>query len=130
MNLFGIGIDVVETARIRRLIERQGDRFLDRVFTDGEIGYCRASKFPEQRYGARWAAKEAVSKALGTGIGETLGWKDIEVVRRPSGEPAIRLHGGAAAFAEANGIVEVKVSLTHTDHYAAANAFALGRDIT
>ncbi len=110
------------------MLDRQGEAFLARVFTAGEIAYCEAARFPEQRFGARWAAKEAVSKALGTGIGEALAWREIEVVRLASGEPTIVLHGGAAAFAKSHGIVEIKVSLTHTDHYAAANAFALGRE--
>lgn len=125
MHVFGIGIDVVETERIRRSIERHGARFLERVFTEREIAYCRASKFPERQFGARFAAKEAVSKAFGTGIGSCLAWKDIEVVRLDSGEPVVELHGGARRFAESHGLAEVKVSLTHTDAYAAANAVAL-----
>ena len=125
MRLYGIGIDVVETERIRSSIERFGEQFLDRVFTAREIEYCRRSKTPEQQFGARWAAKEAVSKAFGTGIGKEVGWKEIEVVRQPSGEPLVELSGGAATYAAGLGVREVKVSLTHTAHYAAANAVIL-----
>jgi holo-[acyl-carrier protein] synthase len=123
--LFGIGIDVVETARIRDAIERHGGRFLARVFTDDEVRYCQARRFPELAFGARFAAKEAVAKALGTGFGADVGWRDVEVVHTASGAPEVRLHGPAADFVAKHGVTEVKVSLTHTEHYAAANAVAV-----
>lgn len=128
VRLFGIGIDVVETRRIRRSIERHGERFVRRIFTDGEIAYCRAAKFPELQFSARFAAKEAVSKAFGTGIGEMMGWTDIEVVRESSGEPRIVLHGPARSLAANLRVHEVKVSLTHTRDYAAANAVIICDD--
>jgi len=125
MQIFGIGIDVVETERIRQAIDRQGESFIQRIFTDQEVLYCRSSKFPEQQFGARFAAKEAVSKAFGTGIGNVVGWKDIEVCRRESGEPHIVLCGAAEAYAKEKGVCQVMISLTHTKHYAAANAVVM-----
>lgn len=125
MRIFGIGIDVVETVRVQRSIERFGDRFLDRVFTAKEREYCDRMKFPERHYAARFSAKEAISKTFGTGIGRNAGWTDLEILRRESGEPYAVLHGAAAEFATANGITEIMVSLSHADHYAAANAVAV-----
>ncbi len=121
-EILGIGIDIVENERIRRSIERHGERFLRRVFTDAEIAYCQESKFPEQRFGARFAAKEAVSKAFGTGIGSEMALSEIEVCRKPSGEPRIRLHGKAGAFARGRNVREVLISLTHTREHSAAQA--------
>jgi holo-[acyl-carrier protein] synthase len=116
------GVDLVETARVARAIERQGDAFLRRVFTPAERAYCESHANSAGSYAARWAAKEAVAKALGTGIGGDAMWVEIEVVRAESGEPGILLHGSAAASAAQRGIKEVRVSLTHTEHYAAAFA--------
>ena len=126
MSVFGIGIDVVEVERIASSMAEFGGRFAERIFTAGERAYCEAQKRPELHYAARFAAKEAVAKAFGTGIGKELGWLDMEIVRRESGEPALLLSGCGKAFADARGIVEVKISLTHARHYAAANAVALG----
>ena len=126
MRILGIGIDVIEVERIEEAVEEFGERFLERIFTGGERDYCGRQKRPEIHYAARWAAKEAVSKAFGTGIGPELGWTEIEVVRRESGEPVLVLSGKAKAFAENLGIREVKISLTHAKHYAAANAVVLG----
>ena len=125
MSVFGIGIDVVETVRIERSLEKFGDRFKGRVFTEREREYCDKMKFPGRHYAARFAAKEAISKAFGTGITAEVGWKDMEILRRESGEPYVILHGGAKAFAEQKGVTSVMVSLTHADHYSAANAVAL-----
>jgi holo-[acyl-carrier protein] synthase len=124
--LFGIGIDVVEVERIRQSLEDYGERFLNRVFTPAEQEYCQRQKRCEIHYAARFAAKEAVSKAFGTGIGKEMGWLDLEVVRGISGEPGIALSGPAEEFAERNSIGMIKVSLTHAQHYAAANAVILG----
>jgi holo-[acyl-carrier protein] synthase len=117
-----IGIDIVETARIRDSLEKFGDRFLNRCFTPDEIAYCRSMKFPELHFAARFAAKEAVSKAFGTGIGKQLGWRDMEICKRDSGEPFVRLHGKGAELASARNVSEVLVSLSHCKDYAAANA--------
>lgn len=125
MSVYGIGIDVVETVRIERSLERFGEKFKARVFTDKEREYCDTKKHAERHYAARFAAKEAISKAFGTGITDEVGWKDMEILRRDSGEPHVILHGKGKEFAEKKGIVRVIVSLTHADHYAAANAVAL-----
>lgn len=122
MKIFGIGIDVIEVERIEEALEDFEDRFLSRVFTEGERAYCQKQKRPAIHYAARWAAKEAVSKALGTGIGQELSWQDMEVCRRESGEPEMVLCGKGKEFADEHGVVEVKISLTHAKHYAAANA--------
>ncbi len=125
MKIFGIGIDVVETVRIQRSMERFGDKFLNRIFTERERRYCDSMKFPERHYAARFAAKEAISKTFGTGIGKDAGWTDLEILRRENGEPFVELHGPAQDFARERGITEVMVSLSHADHYAAANAVAV-----
>jgi holo-[acyl-carrier protein] synthase len=126
MRLIGIGIDVVEVDRIADALERHGEAFRDRIFTADERAYCSSQKRPALHYAARFAAKEAVAKAFGTGIGKDLGWLDMEIIRRPSGQPALQLSGIGKAYAEANGIAEIKISLTHARDYAAANAVALG----
>ena len=93
MSVIGTGVDLVECARIQRSIDRFGDRFLHRVFTDGEIEYSMSMKFPARHLAARFAAKEAVSKAFGTGIGKAMGWRDIDIQKKPSGEPFLVLSG-------------------------------------
>ena len=125
MGVFGIGIDVVEVARIASAIERQGEPFLTKIFTAGERAYCDSHKSPALHYAARFAAKEAAAKALGTGIGAHAGLHDLEVVRAANGAPQLVLNGAARDFAEQHGITEVRISLTHTRDYAAANAIAL-----
>jgi holo-[acyl-carrier protein] synthase len=125
MRIFGIGIDVVEVARIGSAIARHGDVFLDKVFTSDERKYCDSRKVPVIHYAARFAAKEAVSKALGTGIGGNAGLHDLEVVHDSNGAPKIRLSGAANGFAKQNGITDIQISLTHAEHYAAANAIAI-----
>lgn len=126
MIVIGTGVDIVETARISSSLERHGDRFLARVFLDGERAYCGKMASPSQCYAARFAAKEAVSKAFGTGIGAMLGWLDIEVRRKASGEPFVVLHGEGAKTAARLGITEIRLSLSHSEHYAVAHALALG----
>jgi holo-[acyl-carrier protein] synthase len=126
MNILGLGIDIVETARIAKSLEQFGDRFLQRVFCEGEIAYCQSMKHPHTHFAARWAAKEAVSKTFGTGIGKAVGWREIEVCKKESGEPICVLHGGAKALAEKIGATGVMISLSHTEHYAAANAVLVG----
>lgn len=121
-QVLGTGIDLVECARIAHSLEKFGDRFLNRVFLPEEIAYARSHKFPERHLAARFAAKEAASKAFGTGIGGELGWKDMEVRNHESGAPYMVLHGGGSDLLRARGAKEVMISLTHTDHYAAASA--------
>src|SRR5438067_602840 len=125
MKVLGIGVDVVETARIESSLEKFGERFLRRVFVEGEIAYCSAMPFAARHYAARFAAKEAVSKAFGTGIGAHIGWRDIEVRRKATGEPFIVLHGSAQEFARKLNVIETLVSLSHSDSYSVANAVVL-----
>lgn len=125
MSLLGIGIDVVEVERIHSSIGEFGEQFLKRIFTEREQAYCNAQKNKELNYAARFAAKEAVSKAFGTGIGKAIGWTDVEILRRESGEPVAVLHGKARELAERMEVAEVKISLTHARHYAAANAVVM-----
>jgi holo-[acyl-carrier protein] synthase len=123
--IYGVGIDIVETDRIARILARGGERFLERCYTEDEIRYCQSHGAPNQSFAARFAAKEAVSKAFGTGIGEKMNFIDIEVVRETSGKPSVKLHRAAAAFAAELGVAEVKVSLSHTANYAAAYAVVI-----
>lgn len=125
MRIYGIGIDVVEVGRIASAIERLGEPFLAKLFTSAERTYCDAQKKPELHYAARFAAKEAVSKALGTGIGGQAGWLDLEITRDAAGAPKLLLQGAAADFTKAQGISEIQISLTHAREYAAANAIAV-----
>ena len=120
MSVLGVGVDLVETTRIEHSMERFGEKFLRRIFTDGEIGYCNSMKFPARHFAARFAAKEAVSKAFGTGIGHAIGWREIDVQKKESGEPFVILTGKAKELATARAVSSVWISLSHTDHYAAA----------
>ena len=120
MSVLGVGVDIVENARIERSLERFGERFLHRVFTAGEIEYCQSMKYPTRHFAARFAAKEAVSKAFGTGIGKAMGWRDIDVHRQGSGQPFVVLEGGARSVAAERGVSTVWISLSHTDHHAVA----------
>jgi len=116
------GIDLVECERIARSIEQHGEAFLKRVFTAAEREYCQGHARSAQSYAARWAAKEAVAKALGCGIGEGASLVEIEVTRNAAGQPGILLHGSAAATAAEMAVQDIRLSLTHTEHYAAAFA--------
>ncbi len=124
--ILGTGIDIVETDRVRAMLERWGNRFTDRVFCPAEQAYCRQKAFPHQHFAGRFAVKEAVSKALGTGISPQVGWRCIEVVRDPrSGAPSVVLHDRTADFARRMGVAEILVSLSHTQAYAVASATLL-----
>lgn len=125
MMIYGIGIDVVEVDRIEAAIEKQGEVFLNRLFTAAEQEYCARQKRPGMHYAARFAAKEAVSKALGTGIGGRAGWLEMEVLRGDSGAPKMQFFGNAESFLQTEGIASVQVSLSHARDYAAANAVAI-----
>ena len=126
-NILGTGVDIVETARIQDSLDRFGERFLNRCFWPAEVAYCNSMKFPALHFAARFAAKEAISKAFGTGIGQHLGWKDMEIRKRDSGEPYAVLHGKGAELATARGVTEVFVSLSHCKDYSAAQAVIVGR---
>ena len=125
MNVLGMGMDIVETRRIADSMERFGDRFLHRVFLEEEVAYARNMKLPHLHLAARFAAKEAISKAFGTGIGRDLGWRDLEIVRESSGQPRVELHGRARDYAQSRGVVAIHVSLSHTADYGAASAIIL-----
>jgi holo-[acyl-carrier protein] synthase len=123
--IVGIGIDLIETSRIQESLERFGDRFLNRVFLKGEIDYCMKMAAPARHLAARFAAKEAVSKAFGTGIGSSLGWKDIEVCRKDHGEPFLVLHDKGLELARTRKVGSTKISLTHHETAAAAVAILM-----
>lgn len=112
--ILGTGIDLAEVDRIRKSIERFGDRFLKRVYTPGEIAYVERKANKYERYAARFAAKEAGMKAIGTGWRRGVTWHDFEVANLPSGRPALKLHGVGARVAAELGVKRVSVSLTHT----------------
>ena len=118
--IVGTGIDIAEVPRIAASIERFGGRFLRRVFTAGEIRYCESKANRAERYAARFAAKEAAMKALGTGWNRGVRWRDIEVTREPGGRPTILFHGQAAEFATKLGAARVALSLSHTAEQAIA----------
>ncbi len=124
--IVGIGTDIVEVERVAKMIADHGDHFLERVFTPGEIAHCSGRRESAPHYAGRWAAKEAVMKVLGTGFTNEVGWTDIEVMTRPSGQPVIALHGTTRDVAERLGIINVLVSLSHTKHYATATAIGVG----
>ena len=126
MSVLGIGVDLVECARIQRSIERFGDRFLHRVFTNGEIEYSMSMKFPARHLAARFAAKEAVSKAFGTGIGKAMGWRDIDVRKKESGEPFLVFSGPAKELAARRGVTYALITLSHTEHHAMASVVLEG----
>ena len=127
MAIVGIGSDVIEVERVKRALvhDRTGARFRARVFAEGEITYCESRGLPRfESYAARFAAKEAVMKAMGTGWGPNARWSEIEVVRDPNGAPGIVLHGKAAAFALSRGARRFHLSLSHTADIAIAYAIA------
>lgn len=120
--IVGSGIDLIEIARIHQSMERFGQRFLDRVFTPAEQAYClRKRKTAAESLAARFAAKEAAAKALGTGISRGVHWLEIEVVREPGGRPTLRFTGRAAQIASALGVARAALSLTHTGNLAMAS---------
>lgn len=126
MSVLGIGTDIVEVLRIARMIERHGELFISRVYTEHEIEYCATRKAATQHYAGRWAAKEAVLKALGTGWVRGISWRDIEVRNSAAGVPQVRLYGGARDVLERSGIERLHVSISHCRAYATAYAVAEG----
>ena len=128
MAIVGIGTDIVECLRIAQMIERHGELFLTRVFTQLEIEYCSSRKAATQHYSGRWAAKEAVLKAMGTGWSNGISWRDIEVRNDESGKPAIALGGGARETCEKMGIHEMLISISHCRSHATAHAIAVTSD--
>ena len=118
--IFGTGVDIAETSRIERSLERHGERFAKRVFTPAEIAYCDKFKNRAERYAARFAAKEAAFKALGTGWRDGIRWLDVEVIHQPSGKPELVLTGRALEVAGELRVVRMAVSISHSDHYVVA----------
>ena len=127
--ILGVGIDIIEVARIASSYEKFGERFVNRILHADEIAYCLSHKNPAPFLAVRFAAKEAISKAFGTGICAQLGWQDMEIRRKESGEPFVVLHGKGAELFAARGAQRLLVSLTHTEHYAAATAILEGKNI-
>jgi holo-[acyl-carrier protein] synthase len=118
--IIGTGIDIAEVPRIRAAIVRFGARFLARIYTEGEIRYCQSKANREERFAARFAAKEAAMKALGTGWSHGVRWRDCEVARMPGGRPTLKFHGRAGEIAARLGVQNVSLSLTHTADQAMA----------
>lgn len=126
-QVLGIGTDIIECLRIARMLERHGELFLQRVYTPAEIAYCAPRRASTEHYAGRWAAKEAVLKALGTGWSRGIQWTDVEVINQPGGQPIIRLHHRAAEIARESQIDQILISITHCRHYAVAFATALAK---
>jgi holo-[acyl-carrier protein] synthase len=120
MSVLGIGVDLVECARIQHSLDRFGEKFLHRVFTEGEIEYSMSMKFPARHLAARFAGKEAVAKAFGTGIGKEMGWRNIDIRKKKSGEPFLVFSGPAQELATKRGVTSALITLSHTDHHAVA----------
>jgi holo-[acyl-carrier protein] synthase len=120
--ILGTGIDLIEVARIAASFEKFGERFVNRILLPAEIAYCLSHKRPAPFLAVRFAAKEAVSKAFGTGIGASLGWQDIEIRRRESGEPFVVLHGKGQELFATRGAKKLHITLSHTENYATAAA--------
>ena len=128
MSVIGIGTDIVECLRIAQMIERHGELFIGRVYTPHEIGYCSARKAATQHYAGRWAAKESVLKALGTGWSRAVSWRDMEIRNDGDGKPRVALAGGAKEISDSMGVNEFLVSISHCRSHATAIAVALGND--
>lgn len=121
----GIGTDIIECVRIARMIEKHGELFLTRVYTSDEITYCATRKAASQHYAGRWAAKEAVLKAIGTGWSRGIQWTDIEVANGVGGKPSIIVSGEARIYCQQHGIGEIMISISHCRNYAVAFATAM-----
>ena len=127
MRIIGIGTDITECERISRMLERHPESFTERVFTDAENAYCsRGKRQSTEHYTGRWAAKEAVLKALGTGWSSGITWRDIEILNEPGGKPVVRLSGAAAEIAREIGVTEIQISISHCVSHAVAFAVAVG----
>lgn len=123
--IIGLGTDIVEVQRIEKMIADHGEHFLKRVFTLAEIAHCHSRRESAPHYAGRWAAKEAVMKVLGTGFTNEVGWTEIEVQVRPSGQPYIQLYDSTLAVATRLGIDEILITISHTKTYATATAIGV-----
>ncbi len=126
MSVIGIGTDIVECSRIDTMIAKHEDLFLKRVYTPWEIEYCGQRKSSVQHFAGRWAAKEAILKALGTGWAKGIHWTDLEIRNEAGGRPYVQLTGEAQRLCEQKGIVEILISLSHCEAFATAFATAVG----
>jgi holo-[acyl-carrier protein] synthase len=126
MNVIGIGTDIVECLRVAKMIEKHEDIFIQRVYTPGEIEYCGGRRSATQHYAGRWAAKEAILKAIGTGWSNGIQWTDIEIVNEMGGKPFVQLGGQAREICNARGIDDILISISHCRLFATAFATALG----
>jgi holo-[acyl-carrier protein] synthase len=126
MNVLGIGTDIVECLRIAQMIQRHAELFINRVYTSHEIDYCQSRKQATQHFAGRWAAKEAVLKALGTGWRRGISWRDIEIRNDSGGKPVVVIHGGAKDAMERLGASQILISISHCRSHATAYALALG----
>ena len=124
-NIIGLGLDATDIERIADTLERYGERFLRRIFTDGEVAYCMRRREPAIHLAGRFASKEAAMKALGTGHSQGVLWRDVEVIRR-GGPPQLKFHGGAARRFEAIGGGSSLLTITHSDKLALAQVLILG----
>ena len=124
--LIGTGVDLIEIERIAHSIERYGERFLHRIYTDHEIAYCTSKRSSAESFAARFAAKEAGAKALGTGISRGVTWIEFQVARQPGGRPVLELRGRAALLARELGVKTISLSLTHTGNLAMATVMMEG----
>ncbi|HEV2694441.1 MAG TPA: holo-ACP synthase [Verrucomicrobiae bacterium] len=124
--ILGTGIDIIEVARIASSYVSHGDRFVNRILRPDEVAYCVAHRQPAPFLAVRFAAKEAISKAFGTGIGAQIGWQDMEIRKKESGEPYVVLHGKGAELFAARKAVKLHVTLSHTENYATAMAILEG----
>ncbi len=124
--VIGIGTDIIECSRITQMIDKHGDVFLRRVYTEEEIEYCSGRKAAHQHYAGRWAAKEAALKALGTGWAQGIQWTEVEVINQQGGKPIMVLSGKALEISSQQGILEMMISISHCKQYATAYATAVG----
>jgi holo-[acyl-carrier protein] synthase len=129
MDILGIGTDIVECPRIGKMIEQHGELFLRRVYTDREIRYCQSRKHAIEHFAGRWAAKEAILKAMGTGWSRGIAWTHVEVRNGQDGQPRVMIGGVAREVARERGIGEILVSISHCRTYATAYALAIGRPV-
>lgn len=125
-NVVGIGTDIIECDRIANMIEKHDDTFINRVYTVGEIAYCSQRKAAVQHFAGRWAAKEAILKAMGTGWAKGIQWTDIEVINQMGGKPLVHLGGVAKTICDDRGISDMMISISHCKQYATAFATAIG----
>lgn len=129
MGIIGIGTDITECPRIGRMIIEHGEQFLRRVYTEKEIEYCNARKLSTEHYAGRWAAKEAILKAIGTGWVQGVSWREIEIYNEPGGAPKVELYGGTRQLAEMRGVGEILITISHCRTYATAYAVALAATV-